>query len=255
MLSAILPAEIFAVLLVFCRIGAVFVLMPTIGEAFISMRARLLFAAAFTLVVAPIADPFIPAAPPSALGVGLLVGAELLVGLFIGTVIRMLFASLAAAGTIISFLTGFAYATLFNPTLQDTGSLHSVFLSMLGTVLLFVLELHHVMLTAIVNSYTLFTPGVVPDPGDSAFMIARTVADSFTIALQFAAPFLVINLVFYILLGLLARLMPQLQVFFVALPLQLTLGVLALMIAVPAIMAAFLTYFSDGIGGFIVFNG
>jgi len=80
----------------------------------------------------------------------------------------------------------------------------------------------------------------VPLLGDAAQLSARTVASAFRIALQLAAPFLMFALLFNLGLGVLSRLMPQMQVFFVGLPLSILLGFLILLVVLGAMMAIFL---------------
>ena len=91
---------------------------------------------------------------------------------------------------------------------------------MLGITLIFAMELHHLMIGTLNDSYTLLRPGDVPIIGDVASLIARTVASAFRIGVQLAAPFLVFGLLFN-WLGVLSRLMPQMQVFFVGMPLSI----------------------------------
>jgi flagellar biosynthetic protein FliR len=136
--------------------------------------------------------------------------------------------------------------------IRDQGALTSVFLSILGTLLIFVTNLHHLLFMAIMDSYTMFVPGAALPMDDFYEAIRRLVAASFKIGIQMAAPFILVTLLFYICLGLLARLMPQFQVFFVGLPLQIMLGLTVLMVTVSSIMLWFLDYFADGISGFIV---
>lgn len=255
MLADLLAIQVFALMMVFVRLGATFMILPTIGEAYISPQVRLLFALTFSIIVTPIVQDKVPAIPSTGImAITLLIAAEILVGVFLGAMVRIMVAALSTAGMVISVITGFANALLFNPGLDDQGSLQSVLLTMLGTLLIFATELHHVMLAGLVESYQVFQPGVMPPVGDFAQMIARGVADSFILAMKLASPFIVIGTTFYALLGLLARLMPQLQVFFLAMPLQILLGLVVLLITVQAIMMTFLGDFSDGLTRFISFN-
>lgn len=255
MLTTLLTLEFFPVFLVFCRVGAIFMVIPTFGEAYISARVRLLLALTFTLLVTPVVTPLLPTLPSGGiLAIFVIVAAELIIGLFMGGMIRVMVAALATAGTLISFVTGFANAVLFNPGLGDQGSLQSVFLSLLGTLLILVMDLHHVMLRGMVDSYMVFQPGLLPPAGDISNAFARAVADSFILAFKLASPFIVIAVVFFALLGLMARLMPQLQVFFLAMPLQILLGLYIMLIAVPAIMTVFLTKFSETLAKFLQFG-
>ncbi len=255
MLAEVLAFSLFSLLLVFVRLGAAFLILPVFGEAYISPRIRLLFAMAFSVIVTPVVQDVLPPLPSAGiLATGLLILAEILVGLFLGVMVRIMVSALATTGTIIAFITGFANAVLFNPALEDQGSLQSVFLTLLGVLFILATDLHHVMLAGLVESYMVFTPGDVPEMGDFSFMVARAVADSFSLAMKLASPFIVVGVVFYALLGLLARLMPQLQVFFLAMPLQIVLGLMVFLITIQAIMMVFLGDFSEGLARFIRFN-
>ncbi len=251
MLERLLTAEVFALMMIFARIGSAMVLLPGIGENYVSPRVRLLLAGAITIVVAPVVAAKLPSLPASPVALSLLLGGEIGVGLFIGTVARLAFTTLEIAGTLISFQVGLATASIFNPLISDQGSLVSVLISIAGIVLLFETDMHHLMLRATVDSYTLFVPGALPPIGDFTEMVSRMVSRSFMIAMQLSAPFIVLSTVIYIALGLVSRLMPQLQVFFVALPLQIILGFLVLVLVFSTMMLWFLDGFASVIRGFV----
>lgn len=250
--SELVPLEFFKFALVFCRVGAILFLMPTIGESYISPRVRLLFALLMTLVVTPVLADSLPSMPPGIAELAVLILTEILIGLFLAQIMRILVSALSTAGTVIAFVTGFSNAMLFNPLISTQGSLHSVLLSMLGSVMILATDVHHLMLRAAVDSYQLFTPGVMPVVGDMANTVARTVADSFLMGMQLASPFLLLSIMYNILLGLLARLMPQLQVFFIGLPLQILMGLTALALAVSGMMIWFLRYYTEAISPFLL---
>jgi flagellar biosynthetic protein FliR len=251
MLERLLTAEVFALMLIFARIGTALILLPGIGESYVSPRIRLLLAGAVAIVVAPVVAPRLPGLPASVGAMALLLGGEIGIGLFIGTVGRIALTSLETAGTLISFQTGLASASIFNPLLSDQSSLVSVLISIVGLVLIFETDMHHLMLRATVDSYTLFVPGALPPIGDFSEMVSRLVARSFVIAMQLAAPFLVLSTMIYIALALISRLMPTLQVFFVALPLQIFLGFMLLALTFSTVMMWFLDNFAEVIRGFI----
>lgn len=244
MLNQFLAINAFTYFLVFSRVGATIMLMPGVGEAYIPMRVRLMFALLTTAILTPLLLPALPEIPSTFVGVGLLIAGETTIGFFIGMIARILLTGLATAGTVIAFLSGFASAVVFNPALQDQGSLTAVFLTLLGTLMLFVTDMHHIMLMGVVDSYTLFIPGAALPIADFTAFMTRIVAGSFKIGVQIAAPFIVVALMFYISLGLLARLMPQFQVFFVGLPLQIMIGLYVLMLTVSSAMMWFLNHFA-----------
>lgn len=242
-LQTLLPAEIFSYLLVFSRIGTTISVLPGFGESYVSPRIRLLLALTITVVLTPAVAAGLPPLPASPLALLLLVGGEGLVGLFIGAVARVLLSTLATGGAIIAFLIGLANAQLFNPLLSDQGALPGVFLSVLGLLLIFVTDTHHLMLMALLDSYNLFQPGLALPLGDFADMLAQVVAGSFRIGMQLAAPFLMYAIVFYAGMGLLARLMVQMPIFFVAIPVQILLGFFTMLLTLPAVLWWFLNYY------------
>jgi len=225
-LDELLTNEVFAFLLVFARLGGAFLFLPGLSEGFIPAPIKLVLSLALTLLITPLVWEQLPALPVTPLESFLLIFGEIFIGVFFGLVARIMLAVLDVAGTIISFQMSLSNAFVFNPSMATQGTIIGVFLTMLGLTLVFVLGIHHVFISALINSYQVFLPGSVPPTGDMANWMARVVAQSFTIAIQISAPFLVINTVFYAGLGVLGRLMPTLQVFFLAIPLQILVGLI-----------------------------
>src|SRR5690349_10624378 len=143
-----MTAEVFALLLIFARVGSAMVLLPGIGENYVTPRVRLLLAGSIAIVVAPVLAPRLPALPGSPVTLLLLLGGEIGIGLFIGTVARLTFTALEIAGTIISFQIGLAAASVFNPLISEQGSMVSVLISIAAIVLMFETDMHHLMLRA-----------------------------------------------------------------------------------------------------------
>ena len=117
------------------------------------------------------------------------------------------------------------------------------FLTLLGVTLLFATDSHHLVIAALNDTYKIFAPGEMMASGDVASLATRAFAAAFKIGLQLSAPFLVFGLVFNIGLGVLARLMPQMQVYFVGAPLSILAGFLILAAVLAAMMGTFLDYF------------
>ncbi len=243
MLAGLLSANVFAFFLVFARIGTAFMLLPGFGDAYVGRRVRLMMALAVAAALTPVVSDTMPGLPDQPLHLFFLLAGEIIVGAFLGTAANLLAQSLQIAGMMISYQAGLANATLFNPLMAQQSSLIGTFLSIVGTILLFATNLHHLLLQALVDSYELFVPGVLMPVGDFSQVIARLVADAFKLAFQLATPFFVFGILFYVGLGLLARLMPQMQVFFIALPLQIILTLLLLTISVSAMMLWYLDNF------------
>ncbi|MFZ0267137.1 flagellar biosynthetic protein FliR [Caulobacter sp.] len=216
--------QVYAGGLVFARIGAMVMLMPGIGESVVPPRIRLSFAVLMAMLLAPLVAKSIVNVPSSVGAVGGAVLHEVLVGLMIGAVLKLFVSSLTTAGEIISIQTTLSFAQTTNPAGAPASTSVATFLSMLGLTLIMVTDLHHLFIGAMVKSYDLF-PFDRPVPvGDAAALAVRTVAESFKLGLQLAAPVLVFSIVFNLATGLVGRVMPSFQIFFVTSPLSVILG-------------------------------
>lgn len=244
-LEEIIGAEVFGTFLLFCRIAGAIMLMPGVGDTYVSPTIRLSLALLITALLAPVLINQIPVAPDQVGEMALLIGSEIAIGIFLGLLARLLMAALDTAGMMISFQIGLANALVFNPSAAAQGSLISSFLTIVAVTLIFVTDLHHVMLLAIVDSYTAFPAGDLPAVGDMADTVARLLADSFSIAFRLAAPFFVFVVIFFLLIGLLNKLMPAIQIFFIALPVQIMVGALLLGLLLGAMMLLWLDYFES----------
>ena len=245
MLGSLLLEDVFAFMLVFTRLGSALLIMPGIGDGIVPPRIRLLLALLIAFSVTPVLSAGLPGMPENVIVLFVLLFGEIVIGLLLGLLARLLVTALDVAGVIISFSIGLANAQAFNPAMAAQGSLVGGLLTMLALVLIFVADLHHLMIMAIVDSYSLFPAGTLPPMGDAADMVAQMVARSFLIGAQIAGPFIAIGLVFYLGMGLLARLMPQVQIFFIAIPVQIMLGVLIMAITLSAAMLYWMRQFQD----------
>lgn len=243
---AILPEISALFVLVFARVGTLVMLMPGIGERFILSRGRLSLAFFVSLVILPMARGTITM-PQDPGGLSTLLIGEILIGLVIGATVRLLMGALQTAGFIIAQTLGLGFAITVDPTggLQNPSLAN--FLSMLGITLILAADLHHLALAAIHESYRLLPPGGFPEIGDVMTLAVKAMSQGFALAVQISAPFIVFGLLFNLGLGVLARLMPQLQVFFLAIPASILGGMLVLLAAVGVMMGVFL----DDLGAFL----
>ncbi len=246
-----LPEIAFAFMLVFARVGAMLMVLPILGETSFPMRLRLVFALALTLILYPALSPALPPIPGGVFAMIELMVMELALGIAIGLVVRLLMSALQVAGTAIAFQTGLAFAQNVDPSQGVQSAIFASFLSMTAITVIFVTDLHHLLLVAIVDSYTMFKPGDVIPFGDFAEVATRTIANSFRVAIQIAAPFLAFGLLFYLGVGVLARLMPQIQIFFVIMPLNIFLGFALFALLISVLVKVFLEHFENIVRIFI----
>lgn len=240
--------QVILYMLVFCRVGTAMMIMPGVGDGYVTPNIRLLFSLAFAVVLAPVMAPFIPDVAGNFGTIFLLMLTEILIGFFIGTVARIFMAALDTAGMFISMNVGLGNAMVFNPQFSTQGSVSGAFLSTCGAVLLFSTDLHHMLIYGMIESYQTFPAGGdIPLVGGMAQVIAQAVSQSFAIGFYMAVPFLVVSLFLYIAMGVLGRLMPQIQVFILALPLQIGLGMLVFFLVFSSLMLFWLTQYDEAI--------
>lgn len=244
-LQQLLGEQIFVWMLVFLRVGTAFSVMPTIGDAFITPRTRLLFALAVSVVVAPVIQPQLPPMPGSPFELLVLAAGEMTIGIFLGTIARLLMGTLEVAGTIISLQSGLANAQIFNPALATAGSLPGALMGWLGLLLLFVTDLHHLLIMAVVDSYSTFTPGAAIPVDDMANVVGQLVSKSFLLGVQMSAPFLITGVLFALALGLLNKLAPQVQVFQIFTSVQVLMGLFLFALTLGAMMLFWLSRFES----------
>ncbi|WP_193170331.1 flagellar biosynthetic protein FliR [Nisaea nitritireducens] len=250
-LEDFLPTQVYIILLVLSRLGATMMLIPGIGETFVPVRYRLTLAIGLSLVVAPLIGDKIPLAPSAPELVRLLF-LEMIVGLYFGIVARILLLTMDTAGQIIAMNAGLANAQIFNPAIATQGSLPGFFLLNIATLLLLITDLHHLLIRALIDSYSLFPPGEPLPIADFADAISTIISNSFQLAVQLSSPFIVLGLLFYLVMGVMARLMPQLQIFFVALPIQVVMGLVVLSLVLSGAMLVFLEYYGANIGSYVI---
>lgn len=242
--------EVYAAGLIFARLAAIIMLIPGIGETFIPPRIRLAFAFALALMLFPVLGGSARALPPDASGLGLAIIKEVLIGLMIGGIMRLFMNSLAAAGEIISIQTTLAFSQTANPSQAQPTPTLGTFLGMLGILLIFATDLDHMFIAAIVNSYQLFPFTRDVPVADAGQLAVQTVGRSFALGLQLAAPVVVFSLVFNIAVGLVGRVMPQFQVFFVASPIMVLGGLSIFALSLGVIGVVWIDRYRDLLGNF-----
>jgi flagellar biosynthesis protein FliR len=247
----ILPEFAAAFALVMARIGTLVMLMPGVGDRTIPVRIRLAFALLLSLMFLPIVRPVLP---PLSGGVEPLVRLmilEVLIGLMIGTAVRITLFAMQLAGTVAAQQMALSFSSTVDPTAGVQNPTIATFLVLLATALIFALDLHHLSIRGMHDSYAMMMPGEAPAVGDATELIVRTFVSAFKAGIQISAPFLVFAIVFNIGLGVLSRLMPQMQIFFLAMPASILIGTLILLAAIGVMMNVYLQHFTAVLGQFI----
>ena len=239
-------------LLVFSRVGAMIMLLPGFGTMGVPARVRLVLALAIALALTPTVQNLYPAvAPATIVQLTLLIAQEITCGVLVGAMAAIIMSGLQVAGFLIASQIGLSYAQTIDPTQNTQGAVVGNFMSLLGVVGIFATDLHHLAIGAIAGSYKMLPPGGHLPTGDMAQLVIRLVSSSFALGFQLAAPFLVFGFAVYAGLGVLARLMPQLQIFFVAVPINIICGFVIMLALLGSMITMFLNFYATSMAVFL----
>jgi flagellar biosynthesis protein FliR len=240
---SLLPVLAATFMLVFARVGAMVMLLPGLGESNIPVRIKLAIALMLTLIILPLHRQAYHVDMQSMVPLVVMTIHEVIVGIVLGATARVTLSALQVGGSVIAQQMGLGFVTSVDPTQGQQGVLIGNFLTMLGVTLLFATDSHYLVIAALNDSYNIFSPSDLMPSGDIAALATRAFTAAFRIGMQLSAPFLVFGLVFNVGLGVLARLMPQMQVYFVGVPLSILAGFLIFSLVLVAMMGTFLSYF------------
>src|SRR5487761_1935044 len=246
--ASFLPVLAAAFLLTFARVGTMVMLMPSVGELNLPARVRLTIALVLTAILLPSHQKAYTVDLTALAPVITMLFQEIVIGAVLGLTARLAISALQVAGSVVAQQLGLGFVTAIDPTQNQQGMLVGNFLTLLGITLVFATNMHHMVIAAMNDSYIIFKPGELPLAGDVAKHMTQVVAASFRIGVQLAAPFIVFGLMFNLGLGVLSRLMPQMQVFFIGLPLSILLGLVLLLLVIGAMMGTFVGYLQGVLG-------
>lgn len=241
--------DIFPFFMILGRVLGMMITAPGFGEVYIPLNIRLILAAGLTLALTFVASPHIPVMPSAFWESSLLLMGEISIGLFIGVAVKIIFSALHVAGTIIGYQGGLLNAFVQDPTFEEQASLPALFLMIVAMYLLFATNTHHEIILALTESYKLLPPISFKQfshvSGELVSMLIHTFSVSFIIAVQISSPFIVLGFLIFAGLGIINRLLPQIQVFFIFQPAQVILSFMLLAFIVPLIFPYIMDQLSD----------
>ena len=236
LLSGLAPLG-FHALLIFARLGSALMLLPGLGEIEVPTNIRLLLALLLVLLVLPGLQSGLPALPDTPAALLRLLAGEIAIGLWLGTLARLISLALAQAGQFLALFIGLVSPLQGDVLFAGQGTATGRLFGVLAVVLLLGSGLYALPLRAVVASYGVMPAGAGLPLDAGAEAMAEAVTASFNLALRIAAPLMVAAVIGNVALGLLARIAPQVQVFTIAAPGQIILG-LALLAALAAPLLA-----------------
>lgn len=240
-----LPIDAATFLILFARVGAVLMLLPAFSEESVPAQVRLVTALGFSIGLYGLLGPKIAPAAHAEAALPMIVIAEMLVGIAMGMIVKMLFSAASMAGAIASMQVGLASALVADPSLGGQSPLLARLIGLAAVIVCMAAGVHHLWITSIVDSYALFPVGGLPPGQDFGMLAVRVLGQATGLGVSLAAPLILYGAIFNLGLGLAARVAPAIQVFFITQPLNLLLGLSLLAMVMGTMLTGFAAAMTD----------
>ncbi|MBN2397400.1 MAG: flagellar type III secretion system protein FliR [Deltaproteobacteria bacterium] len=226
--------QVEAFVFVFLRVSAIVVTMPIFGAGSAPPRVK----AGLSLMIAFLIFPFVEinSPPPEILPLIIRMFGEVMIGVIIGFVGRLIFAGIQLAGQLAGFQMGFAIVNVFDPLTSSQVSIVAQFHYLLAVLVFLAVDGHHVFLCAMADSYRLAPPFDFYFSGELAQAVAGLAKDIFIIAIKAGAPAVAVLLMVDIGFGLIARTVPQINILIVGFPVKIAMGLIGIGLSLPLVV-------------------
>ena len=178
-MQELLNLNLYHFLMVFLRLGSAVMLMPGFMSSYISPNIRLSTALALSLILMPAVIPHLSSSPNDTSVLISCIFHEITIGIFLGVVMQFIYSALNLAGSFAGQAIGFGNAQVFDPTTQNQSIVVESFLSIVALTVIFITDIHHLMISAIVDSYHLFPVNQDLPWGDFAKELTSLLNSSF----------------------------------------------------------------------------
>jgi len=218
-------------LLILLRVSALLIVAPIFGHRLFLARAKVGLAVMVSMVVFPLVDGF--DVPEGFFPYAVMMAGEVILGLVLGYVVLLLFIGIQFAGQLAGLQMGFGIVNVIDPQSHDQISIIGQFLNILAILLVLTLDGHHIILNGLLGSFEAVPLGGVVLQASIAHKLIALSSEVFVIAIKISAPILVALFLISTAMGVLARTVPQMNVFIVGFPVQLAVGLSVLVATLP----------------------
>ena len=218
-------------LLILLRISTLLIVAPIFGHRLFLARAKVGLAVMVSMVVFPLVDGF--DVPEGFFPYAVMMVGEVILGLVLGYVVLLLFIGIQFAGQLAGLQMGFGIVNVIDPQSHDQISIIGQFLNILAILMVLTLDGHHIILNGLLGSFEAVPLGGVVLQASIAHKLIALSSEVFVIAIKISAPILVALFLISTAMGVLARTVPQMNVFIVGFPVQLAVGLSVLVATLP----------------------
>jgi flagellar biosynthetic protein FliR len=226
-------SEFESLLFIFSRVAAIILFAPILGSAQIPARFKVGLALVFSILIFPMVPVESLPAPRGLFDLAIHIATDAAIGLAIAFAVRLIFTAVQVAGTMVDFQMGFGVVNVIDPQTQAQVSITAQFQNILAVLIFLASDAHHFIIGAMVQSFDLINPALVDFSNVTPELMLRYFSSMFLVAVKIAAPIMAILFFLSVGLGLVARTVPQMNVFIVGFPLQIGVGLIMVALAMP----------------------
>ncbi len=223
-------------LLVFMRVGSIFIFLPFLGEGRAPRALKALIVLALSVAVFPAGQLLMPPGTWQPVRLVMYAGAEALLGALMGVAARIVFSSIRMAGELIGQQMGMSLAHVADPITGVDATPIGNFCELMGVLVFFAIEGHIWMLMALRESFGHWPLGAFLAPDFVKEICVTTASHAFLVALQLAAPLLLLTFIISLVMAVMARLLPEVNVLILGFPLKIGVGLVGLALFVPLLV-------------------
>jgi flagellar biosynthesis protein FliR len=210
------------------RMAAMVGALPIFNSSQAAIRLRLGLAVAISLLIFPVLDLSLSEQQTTPAGLGLIIIQETLLGLLLGFVVQLIFFAVQFGATIVGYQMGLSAAEIMDPQHQQQIPLLSQFQNIIAILFFLALNIHHLLLRVIVDSYMILPPGNLNFSGNAIPFVVIMTGEMFVLGLRLVAPVLVVLMLSMFILGIMSRVFSQLQVFMLSFPINISLALIVI---------------------------
>ncbi|MEB3198137.1 MAG: flagellar biosynthetic protein FliR [Candidatus Sericytochromatia bacterium] len=248
------PQGLAVFLLVLVRASAIFLVAPVLGNANVPPRVKIGLAALLALMLSPlVAQVPIRGDTESIWGILPLVLSEMMLGLLIGFLCQLFFVAVQFAGQLVGLQMGFSMASVFDPTAGGQISVVAQFYLLLGVLIFLLLDGHHWLLIALQKSFQSVPLGSFLFDEQALSVLLKSASDLFWISMMISAPVLGVLALGEVAMAIVARILPQMNIFVASFPVKIVLGIMTMALSFPLIAGYLATETERTFGGILKF--
>jgi flagellar biosynthetic protein FliR len=241
-----IPVDAFyGVMLIFLRVAAIVFSAPVLDTGTIPAVFKAGLALAVSILLLPAVDTVVTIRDLSLMTFVIGVFSEIAIGVTIGLSVKLLFAGIQLAGQIVGYQMGFAVANVVDPATSAQIPILAQFYNLTAMLVFLAINAHHMFFSALVDSYTILPPLSMHINPQLTGMMMRLAANMFVVAVKVGAPLIAVMLMVSVALGMVARTVPQIHIFIVAMPMKIIIGLVFLFMVSPYLTAYLIDLFSS----------